>query len=195
VRHHGTKWRVEFARAFYHVICRGFTKAWRKTNVLPVWAKYKREAGDVSVCAAPINYFRAAPPRISRVISCGFAAYQCQTSSRICSSIVNRSINSWTGTLPLGSRKYSIRHSTIATVQSISCYPQAKIAAFQLAKSPLALTDTKLPIADGMFEPWFQPSLAGKTLGTGVILLIVRQLVCLPYPGVEVIETRSHVGG
>jgi hypothetical protein len=35
------KWRVEFAQAFYHVICRGFTKAWRKTNVLPVWAKYK----------------------------------------------------------------------------------------------------------------------------------------------------------
>jgi hypothetical protein len=27
-----------------------------------VWAKYKREAGDVSVCAAPINYFRAAHP-------------------------------------------------------------------------------------------------------------------------------------
>jgi hypothetical protein len=45
----------------------------------------------------------------------------------ICSSVVNRSINSWTGTLPLGSRKYSIRHSTTATVQDISCYLKLKI--------------------------------------------------------------------
>ena len=44
----------------------------------------------------------------------------------ICSSIANRSINSWTGTLPLGSRKYSIRHSTSVTVQDI-LLTQAKI--------------------------------------------------------------------
>ena len=40
----------------------------------------------------------------------------------ICSSVVSRSINSWTGTLPLGSRKYSIRQSTTVTVQDIYCY-------------------------------------------------------------------------
>jgi hypothetical protein len=52
----------------------------------------------------------------------------------ICSSVVNRSINSWTGTLPLGSRKYSIRHSTTATVQDISCYLKLKFPAFEIRR-------------------------------------------------------------
>ena len=53
----------------------------------------------------------------------------------ICSSPVNRSINSWTGTLPLGSRKYSIRHSTTVTVQDISCYLKLKLPGFQIPET------------------------------------------------------------